>query len=550
MKKLILFITIFLVSLSVYPTSTEAANASLTLSPSGGTFNVGDRFSVLVKVAPGSTAINAAYSTLTFNTDKLAVEAVSKSGSIFNLWTGEPSFSNIAGTIEFSGGLSNPGFSGFSGTLLTITFRAKQEGTGIVQFSSGAVLANDGFGTNVLSSMGRGSYILKAEGEPTPSPSQPQTGGLPTLVSISSSTHAEQNKWYANNNLKLEWSVPSGTTAVSYAIDNNSSTNPKYTAPNLARKAEFNNLLDGVWYFHINFKNNIGWGPVTHRKVLNDTKPPNQFEIVVDDRGDPTHPSPILYFESEDTLSGLDYYTLKIGSGDVYPVTLDELASNPYVMPLQAPGTHSVLITALDKAGNSISADIKVTIEPIDAPKVDFYTKELFLGEKVSVRGSGISGAEIDIYVKRGGEDEVRFAESVSVDEEGKWSLKFDSFLFPSNYSFHVIQRDQRGALSSSTEDFAFTVHGFIKIGGWKISGFVVVVLFIILGVLSTLALVFVVRKLQNIRKNVRKETRDAKRKLHTSVDILKEEIVEELRKLEHVKSERAFSQEEKRIEK
>ena len=123
--------------------------ANFFLSPTSGDFRMGSTFSVLVSVNSGGAAINAASSQINFDNNKLSVVSVGYSQSIFTLWPGQPSFDNLAGTINFSGGLPSPGFTGSDGALLRITFRPKSTGSASVVFVNGSVLANDGAGTDI-----------------------------------------------------------------------------------------------------------------------------------------------------------------------------------------------------------------------------------------------------------------------------------------------------------------------------------------------------------------------------------------------------------------
>jgi hypothetical protein len=159
MKKVIFYIFVFSF---FFFFSLKVEAAILYLNPETGTFQSGNTFSVSVKVNTQGTPINAAEATITFSPSELEVVSLSKAGSIFSLWPQEPNFSNQSGKIEFAGG-SLQAFSGSSGTILTITFRAKKEATAKVNFISASVLAADGKGTNVLSEMRGGVYTLKAK---------------------------------------------------------------------------------------------------------------------------------------------------------------------------------------------------------------------------------------------------------------------------------------------------------------------------------------------------------------------------------------------------
>ncbi len=137
MKKIVLSIALF-VTLIIPAFWAEAS--TLSLSPATGVYTTGSTFTVRVVVNTKGAAINAADGTLSFNPKELQVVSVSRASSIFNLWTTEPTFSNSAGTISFSGG-SPTGFTGAAGTVMTATFRTLGAGSPRVTMSSGSVLA-------------------------------------------------------------------------------------------------------------------------------------------------------------------------------------------------------------------------------------------------------------------------------------------------------------------------------------------------------------------------------------------------------------------------
>ena len=102
MKKKV-FILFILVSFWVTAFSVRAGNASFYLSPSTGTYAVGDTFSVTVRLNSGGESINAAEGELTFDPNAILVVGISKANSIFSLWTTDPTFSNSEGKIVFGG---------------------------------------------------------------------------------------------------------------------------------------------------------------------------------------------------------------------------------------------------------------------------------------------------------------------------------------------------------------------------------------------------------------------------------------------------------------
>src|SRR3989344_7735403 len=193
--KILVFIGLVFVFFSVCG---AAKAATLYFSPSSGTQAVGTTFSVGVYVSSADQAMNAASGVISFPSDKLTVESISKSGSIFSLWVQEPSFSNPPaggqGTVNFEGIVLNPGYAGNSGKILNITFKAKAAGVANVSFSSGSVLANDGNGTNILTEFIGASFSLGIAGLGVPEAVTPQEiPGAPLAPKIKSPTHPDPN---------------------------------------------------------------------------------------------------------------------------------------------------------------------------------------------------------------------------------------------------------------------------------------------------------------------------------------------------------------------
>ncbi|MEK7195102.1 MAG: cohesin domain-containing protein [Patescibacteria group bacterium] len=135
---------------------------TLFISPLTGTYSVGETFSVRIMVSSPRQSINAISGTLSFPVDRLQVTSVSKIGSVLSLWVQEPSFSNSKGTVTFEGVVPNPGFAESNGRVLGINFKVVGNGGPTdIRLTSGSLLANDGYGTNILKTLGTASYTLE-----------------------------------------------------------------------------------------------------------------------------------------------------------------------------------------------------------------------------------------------------------------------------------------------------------------------------------------------------------------------------------------------------
>lgn len=151
---------IILAGLVFVPLSFAMANSGvlLYLTPSQGTYSIGDLINVSVMVNTKDKTINAVKSTLSFN-EKLEVQSISKSGSILGLWIEEPSYDNSLRTISLGGAGAGTAYEGSAGKLISIVFKAKSSGEGTINFSSS--LVKYGATTVEVDSAVGSSYTIK-----------------------------------------------------------------------------------------------------------------------------------------------------------------------------------------------------------------------------------------------------------------------------------------------------------------------------------------------------------------------------------------------------
>lgn len=540
MKKLLIFLTIA-IFLLILGAPTMAAAASLYLSPSTGSYTVGNTFLVQVKVNTGGVAINAADGTLIFDVDDLEVVSISKTDSVFSLWVQEPTFSNSIGTINFAGGKPSPGYTGAAGTIINITFKARTAGTTNVTFAAGSVLADDGKGTNVLASMGGGSYILSGKsitpitpGTETPSTQTPSvtTSGVPSAPIVNSLTHADENKWYSNNDPYFTWDLPSGITGVSLLLHQKYDANPGLTSDGIIDSKQYEDVGDGTWYFHIRFRNQYGWGEITHRKVLIDTQAPESFEVVIDNENDPQNPSPVFLFETSDSLSGIEYYKVEIDETEA-STTPQNIKDNPYEPLPLAPGKHEVRVLAFDKAGNNTSASAEFEILPIEGVTITKVPKSIDIGETLVVEGEGEPETTVRVYIQQLEKNE--FFEKVKTDLAGRFVLSYSRALAKGEYLVWAVAENEKGALSEPTKKYSLEVGlpPFLKFGKIALDYLTTMITLIIL-IVGAIAIIFYTWYRVSVwRKRVSKETKEVSQSVSGAFRALRDEVEEQIAMLD-----------------
>jgi len=549
MKKTSLILIITLLTLFFGNISEiRAQEASFYISPASESYDVNQTFNVTVFIDSGGAAINAAQATISFPTATLKVVGISKTNSIFSLWTQEPVYSNSKGQISFGGGLPSPGYRGSAGKVMTISFQGRGAGKATLYFTGEAILANDPWGTNLFSYSSGGTYFIGGVPEefPPEAPPKPPTR-VPPAPEVTSPTHPRPDKWYSNNSPIFHWDLTSDIIGVNIDFNQQSIVDLGNVSQGVFNSKTFKDIEDGVWYFHIKLKNNIGWGRASHSRIQIDTKAPHPFEITIDNEGDATNPQPLLYFEAKDDLSGISHYEIRLGEGDVF--SLVEVQTNPFRLPHQTPGIHALEVKAVDEAGNKTLSTSEAKIESILAPEITVCQDVFRAGEEaLFIEGSALPNIEVIIFFEREGKLITKW--QVSSDEHGNWSLREEGLFKSGIYTISARAKDSRGAISNPSKECLVKVilQGF-SLGPWIIGYRALTFIFIILLLIGILVLVYLLKRMQRAREAIAEETKDLKEKFYKEYEELREGVRKQLEMLKEAKSKRELTGKEKEME-
>lgn len=530
----------------VFLPAMASASTDLGFSPSSGVVSQNTSFYVDVLVLNNTQAINAVSGSISFPADLLTVKSISKDGSIIKLWSNEPSYSNIDGSINFEGVVFNPGFSGNQGRVLRIIFVPKRIGKANIFFQSGSVLANDGKATNVLGQLNTASFTTanspQVSNGNTSTPAENPL--VPFAPKILSSTNPDPNKWYKHAEPSFSWDVPADVQAVRVQYDKSPSSIPaKLYQPTISNKT-LGTLSDGVYYLHVQFKNDYGWGAVAHFRFQIDTTAPAPFNISFPHGNENDNPQPIILFSTTDNISGIDHYEIKIG--DSAPLTYTpEGTTTSYTMPLQLPGKHTIVVRAIDKAGNSTLQSADFTIDPIQPPTITLYPQEIEEEDILKVAGTTYSDATVTVFLKdKNAQITSEFTKSTtSGDFAIVWSKKLNAGV----YELTAQTTDNRGAKSMLTTPINISVK---QKALWRIGSLVInylsLAIMIIVAIASLIAFTwYVTSRLVWFKRRLRKDVGEARATLHQDLGSLKEDFKAEIRLLESALTKRKLTKEE-----
>lgn len=439
--------------------------ATVFLSPSSSSYFQNKSFSVTVYVSSDKQSLNAVSGNLTFPNDKLEVVSVSKSGSIFNFWVQEPSFSNASGKISFEGVVLNPGFQGNSGKLISINFKTKKSGSAKVAFSAASVLANDGKGTNILSGTGGATFSIKEvveeekpetvtepkkDTKPVTEPEvKPSSLAAPVIISDS---HPDSNSWYSTTTAVFNWRLPSGVKAVSLLVSDNAQSQPAVEYEPAISSKEIKDLDDGTWYLHASFKYDKGVSAVTHFPIKIDTVSPENLAVSPIAATEENKDTLQFLLSAEDKLSGLAYY--EISFDEQSPMRWGLEQGNVITAPALSAGKHQVKIKAYDLAGNSAEVAYEFEIASAGVPLINQYPSTLSSEESFTLAGRSLPDSQVQLNLRRAGGEELVYI--VPTDKAGGFNFKLER-LAVGQYSFYAKSLSIEGA-SPVTEIYNFSV--------------------------------------------------------------------------------------------
>lgn len=473
------------------PSATSAeATASLYFLPNSGTFEAGQTFNVRAAVNTGGQVINAVEDTISFSNNTLEITSISKAETILTLWVKDLLYDNSTGKITFAGGIPNPGFNGL-GRLFRVYFKAKSHGSAWIKFNAAKVLANDGIGTNILSSLGRADLTIKERTLPAPVPVELPKVSL-IIPEISSSTHPDPNKWYTKRDIIFTWNWQQGITDYSYIFNKAPKTIPDNSGDRLDTSISYLDVADGVWYFHIKPETRTGWGSTVHRQVRIDATEPSELNIISAQDFPAIDPSPKFSFEAEDKMAGIDRLEVQIDKGEIRTL-VDTLE---YTAPFLRPGQHQITVSAYDRADNSIEDSLIFEILPLRVPKITYWTRELLFGEPLLVKGLGGPNNKINVTIIS--EDGKEFVAATTSNEDGLWLVEYKDILRKGKYRFIVTQETELGVLSSPSEEKAFTVlTNVLRMFGivWPVSALMWLIIFLLAVIIILIILIFLLHR-------------------------------------------------------
>ena len=521
-----------------------AQAAGLFLSPPSGVYEVDDVFSVRVMLDPGEFSVNAAEGEIVIP-DGVTVEQISTDRSVFTIWTEQPSFDGSDRRIFFSGGRTAP-VSGNSQELFTLRLRSLETGVRQVRLASGAVMAADGAGTNVISTLASGTYTFVVPPEERdPEPEYVAPAGAPPEPRITSSTHPDEDMWYQADTVRFSWDLPEDVYEVRAELNQRSAAVPQEIREGALRSMTFEDVVDGVWYFHLQVRNSAGWSELSSRRVQVDSTAPDRFTIVEYDRDDRTDPVITLALDAHDAVSGIDRFSFFIDG--VYDEAFSGSKHEVSIGPLP-PGVHTLVARAYNRSGLSRVESLVVEVRPLETPRFTEIPDIVHSGSIFALRGETFPDATVVISLQRRGEEAERH--TVQAGSTGMFTFIAPRRLDDGIYSVQVKATDERGAESQFSDPVTVAVQqpGIVRIGSLAVNALSVVVSLVAISVLFIFTVTWSHHKWSVFRRRLNKEIQEAEEEVHSAFETIRRKAAEQIDLLRKAEKMRKLTDEEKAI--
>jgi hypothetical protein len=363
---------------------------------------------------------------------------------------------------------------------------------------------------------------------------------------ITSPTHPDNILWYGRRDASFEWKLPEGVIAVRTLYSDKETDKPTKVYDPPVTNRSFTTDSDGVFYMLAQFKNASGWGAVAQYKFQVDTSAPESLKASFPDSNITTNQTPAVLVLAEDALSGVAKITLSVDKGQ--PVEFPVDPSNLYHLPKQSSGNHTVVITALDNAGNATTVSLDYTIQTISPPVITEYTKKVDFDNKFKIIGATYPNATVEVVLIDA--EGIPYTSQVTSNDTGVFTLLWDKSLSSGVYEMRARVLDGRGSVSDYTETRVVIVERMVLIRfGIFVMNWLSVILIVIIAALTiTATLWYSLVQFSRFRRKVKRRLSEVENTLRVNVQALRRDteefhdvLVKAERKRELTKEEQAI---------
>ena len=420
-----------------------------------------------VLVSSGGQSVNAIEARLTYNPKELSVTSVSVENSVVTSWVQPAQVDAELGEIVFGGSLSTSAELDRD-LVVTLHIKPLRAGEARIRFENGAAIhAADGLGSNILTSLSGGQYIinpkeLNSELNQVPTLETPPSTigevlGVATetpVVLITSATHPDQSAWYNASSSVFAFNFEKEISSLRLGFNKNENGVAGVPYAQSVKEKTIDDLEEGIWYLHLSADVRNGGVFSTKYRVQVDQSPPQGFTFSQVEGSDKTNPNLVFGVNATDTLSGVDYYTFSTDNSK--PEVWRDDGTHQYRYRATGPGTYQIIATVFDKAGNTSTSTLSFEVGYLDVPIVALVDGVPREGTPLTLSLGAMQGNLVNVSIARDGDEPV--IEKFTVDASGKANVTSTYKFSPGKYQIWASAEDANGGVSKESDHVSLEV--------------------------------------------------------------------------------------------
>ena len=313
----------------------------------------------------------------------------------------------------------------------------------------------------------------------------------------------------------------------------------------LANDGKGTNILAGMNNASLILKAVIAPAVIETPKVI--TTVSGTFEISEIERNDLTDPVVSFKFNANYKSPGVDHYEIQIDNG-VKKIWQANNTST-YQTGVLNYGTHTITVRAFDHNGNFLTDSATFTIKALNAPIITDYQSKISNRDNINIAGkTEYENAKVKILLAQGDNEPKDY--KVESDHNGNFVYIILDKLTDGIYTLQAQVIDTRGAMSDLSDKLT------INVSPTQLTQVSSQATFLLSVIIPLTALVFLFvfiiwytwRKFRATHRKLNSKIIGVEHSIHKAFELLKEDVQDQVKMLEHARTKRQLTAEEDKI--
>jgi hypothetical protein len=271
------------------------------------------------------------------------------------------------------------------------------------------------------------------------------------------------------------------------------------------------------------------------------------FSITEIERDDLTDPRASFKLDAKYESPGVDHYEVQINEGEIK--TWEDDNTNIYQTEVLSYGTHIITIKAFDQNNKFLTDSATFVIKALETPVITKYDSKITNKDIISIVGrTTYDGVKVKIILISSDNSLKNY--ETETDQNGNFRFSFPDKLVDGSYFVQAQIIDTRGATSELSKKIEIIVSPTqLTQLGFMISQLLSVIVPILALILLFIFIIWYTwRKFAITHKKLNRKIIKIEYNIHKAFDLLKEDVQDQVRMLEHTRTKRQLTAEEEKI--